>query len=766
MHLADFFNGCRDHTPVVLASQEYTEDDVSILRNRIPIAVGGGLPKGTEINGVKLVKGPEDRSLCEHVLENTATILAQEPIRYLEKGLPPSNYLNRLVFFVKDASPDSLMAVVLLLVGLSEVEQNDILLQWVESITSWDLGIMPANPYKAWPALASALSHSRFSKRGEGRGAMGEYQLAWNRSFEFLYSSVQKGYHPEELPLPRTRLEVDAVSSMRRMEQLYDEILGQAKILQLSVPLRDTPGRRVMVDALCFIEDEPSDAAKVFGRVDSCRAPGGRGFALSVSYRPGGAPWNKFTISSDPNAALDLTSLWEALERKETDKWRDATGWIFRKADKNTETSDSFNDTRPRSFGLLEDLDQLSDRSGEARPLANVCNIWADPWFLFPDASLIGCPGKDSKGDLTDGSRLVWQEVIDILWEEYNPLRGIKINTFTWHDRSGIVNTTLFDAQPIQFPTTPDESSKFEEPYFRYLDWSPIYKLEENRQTPSISMSTTNTSLFAALANRGKSTSHTSIRLKELPPAAACKLIVLNGGFAILGNKGCIVVDDWHDQSLDRNEFFNMFEMAYVWARKCAGHLKAIEEINQSLSKWEEISKSDANIHRIIGNNVKLRSQFITDQEKFASSHIQDNNARIVYEVLLGFWGLSLRASHISQSYADFEQSIKSLQEVRSGWLLRQITIIGLPATVASGICKPAQLSFNSFLLWLGFQLPLTKETFEGVFVLGEFLSWVIIMLLGMGLITFIDRNRNPKVKLPSIITQGRFYSCQTPGER
>lgn len=743
MKFREFIEAMNNQIPLVVSSKEYSKNIDLLINNRFSIGVGIGYPAELGAKGLRFTKSSDSRSISESIYADNQSKFEESRSVYALKNLTPFQLIEKIVFYVKDASPDCLLAVLIIVAKLCEVEEMKQLEKWVEVVTTWDEGIMPDDPFKSWPALASALSHSKFlTKKYTEQSDYDRQQLAWSQSFQFLVKSIFLECDPENMSLAPSSITVNARTALRRIEQLYEDICGHAKKMQLSVPLRDSSGRCMMVDTICYVEDESSDAVKVFGRVDLERSPSHRGFALAVSYRPEADSWNKFTIHADPRLSLDLSALWEALEFRETEMWRDENLFITRPASSDAPRTNEFIDVHPRSFNKKDDLDKLALRIGTARQMSNVLNIWPNPWYINHNASLIASPGIDGEGNFADSSKLDWRDIVETIWEVYNPLSSIEINSYYGSNINEYKKVKLTDAEPIRL--SPELSRNG--PVFRYLDWPTN---TEKQQPRSISLNDTTISIFAALASRRIEAPNGKISLAELPPCGASKLVMLNGGFAVLSFDGCTVVDDWHDQELRRDEMFKMFEITSKWYMECTIHLNHIRNMNEKFKDRND-SKPDARIYNLIGECIEKSSHFIAEKEKADSSHFQDDNTRILYESLTNFLGVSRRASHIEQSYKQFEQSLKSFQEVRVARLLKSINIIGVPAGVAASICKPVADFANEVLLTLGLMI-VSEKNIDGWLGLGQILSWAFCTAVFVTIMHFLNSRLDTNVDLNKV---------------
>ncbi|MCI0148161.1 hypothetical protein KNO81_19930 [Paraburkholderia sediminicola] len=754
MNIAPFLEAIKNRRPRVIAVYASESEAREALGGRVAVSLGAGFPRDSSITGVELNKGPEDDSLCRVVALQAPTMLAQPPLEVLT-GRSPADVLDAMVFFVKDASPDSLLAALLLVAHLAGVADAIACFEpWLDSATNWDQGYMPEQPFRSWPALASALSHARFpapSAQGSTTAAglsSFSFQLAWDRSFAFLIQSLMAGAKPEEMPQTLHWAGSPATIALRRLQQVYEHTLTHATMLQLSVPLTDAPGRRVMVDALVYVEDEPSDAVKVFGRMDARRASGGRGFRLAAAYRPTAADWNRFTIHADPTEGLDLTALWVELERRETEAYRQRdSGLIARTADKAAPSEAEFVAGKVDGLSFLpkgvigpnsfesRDLDRLSDKSGKARVLATVNNIWRNPWFLFKDASLIGSPGKDERNAVAGPTLLNWEQVVDSLWVVFNPLSGIRVEAL----RGPEEGTPPIEVNLLEAPAM-DLGLAKSGPIFRYLDWPK--GAAKSTQTRGIVLDDLNTRIIAALAEQPARPA--PITLSNLPPRAECRLVSLSGGFAVVSNGGCVVVDDWHDMRLGASEMVKALRRAGKWKAELDGHVEDLTRFNDKMPSLTRGDSQPGNAYTLIGEVALARSR-LASLRVIAASSLNDANARLLDQELKSFWGLAEREAYVAQGYDQIETSVKALQDARSARLLKYLGIYGFPAFISVNFSKPLANFINAYCVSRGW-VWLTKPSplYDALGMVGEAVSWLACTALLAWLLSWLYRKWDP----------------------
>ena len=603
-------------------------------QGRTIVALGCGLPQADAI-GLQLEKESSGDGSPRALCESWVGLCSQGVPPVLAAAADPSldAVLDRVVFWFKDASPDAVLTALLVLARLSGVPATAFPLAWLDNVASWDRGRMPQEPEQSWSALASAWAHALFPEPTDDHAPTAQrFAETWCRVLAFAAASVAADVKPESLPQTLPGEGPAARAALRRMRQVYDATVRAGTVLQLAVPLRGTDGRWVAVDALCFEELEASDAVKVFGRNDRDNSPGKRGFALGISHRPKDKDWNRFTVHSDPDAQLDLTALWAELERLETDAWRDASDTISRPADAAVRTDARFrDDSLPRSY-KTDDIDRMAVLRGEARPLAGVLNCWINPWFLFPDRSLIGSPGKDKQRVDAGPTRLSWQQVIEAVWRCYTPLAAVTVRP---HDGAGRAGDEchLWEVAPIAV----GEAAEAKEVHLRHAVWVPG-SARGSGHAPEV-----NDTLLQALATIAQSdTGGAMPEHAMLVPKGAFEHLVLNGGMAVITERGCLVIDDWRKPALNAAAIVDAMVRArriLLESRELAGHFKGLsQQVSEALrSRRRLFGRAPYEVLRNLADG-RFRIATIAAERDADMLAIHDSNAALLYRRLSEYW--------------------------------------------------------------------------------------------------------------------------------
>ncbi|MBL8425441.1 MAG: hypothetical protein JNK06_18405 [Candidatus Accumulibacter phosphatis] len=653
-----------------------------------------------------LLEGDGDHSsISESFLRTPETALPAE--LQSAGGDALSRGPQHLAFFVQDASPDSVFTVLLLLARQAGVQDADALRRWLDEISAWNSGAMPEEPEHSWPALASCLAHALFpnSRRPDDRPTAADlagFDRSWRSVFQFLLDTLVDEHDPARMPRYLRGHGRAAAAALARLRQIYLDCLQHASVLQLSVPLRAAAGRRVVVDTLLCVEHEASDALKLFGRGDRENPPGHRGFGLAVSYRPNAEDWNRFTIHGDPALGLDLSGLWVKLESLETEAWRGEGGQIDRPAG----TIMGPNGSVPASFSQA-DLAQLARAGGRARPLAGVRNCWVNPWYIGAEASLIGSPGKDIDGVEAGATRLSWKEVADAVWTTFMPMAELQLVTL-FSRPSGEVEEAPAQRLLDTAACHRADATSQEGPSFRYLRW-PRDAQRADQAADTADLSETALRLLATVAQSPSAVGKLSHA--GLVPPDTYRTVQLNGGFAVIADKGCILIDDWRDVGLNAREMFEAMRLA---ADLCAhadehsqiylGNCKELDENSRPRS-----ALLDRPLNRLLIRLAEHRSKLATTTVETFGLQLADSNAEKLYAELVSHWHVRERLALADQGYARLEQTIRALMDSRAALGIKIISFWGLPIAAAGGLTKPVVSALNATLLQAGIHLDVSE---------------------------------------------------------
>ena len=427
----------------------------------------------------------------------------------------PVAVLSSVRLVVEDAGPDSCFALVLFLARLAGVPPEQLPDNWIAYIDAWEQGASPANPLTAHGTLHNALVH--FSIQATPAAA-------WQSGLRLLHEVLANGLSPNSIPpdMGGPWL-VKARAALTYDAQAYEENWRHAQCVQLSVPLAGFPDRRRLIDACLFEETIPVGAMRDFARADRTRSALRGGFPLLAIHRPGiVGSGNDITISVDPAAMLDLRALWRALEAEEDARWAGA-----RPCD------------QPRALGGYPD-----GRREDGTPSPT------QPWYHSPDFTLLGAPKALADG--RPGSRLGWDEVLEILWRLFEPLQDARFHlglAAAGGHASGS-GRPLHDCAPeaMLAAPAPERPAHRDARVHAMPDALPEPRLivarwdRADNAAPAFRITPTLGRRMAHCLARPPG-NHAPIRLTDLPPEGSWDAFDLPGGLAVIGGDGAFLLD-------------------------------------------------------------------------------------------------------------------------------------------------------------------------------------------------------------------------------
>jgi hypothetical protein len=595
-----------------------------------------------------------------------------------QRPLNPGKALESINLVVEDASPDCVLAVLILLLRLADINFSDFPQSWVDAVNGWEETGNTDDPYGSWCVLASALAHRHFPM---GRDIEPETaRLAWNDVLRFAATCLDRRLSPVRIPTMEDSPEWCAArSALDQEKSAYLDWLVHASILQLSLPLRGSSDRRLTVDALLVTEDQFTGAAKVFYRNDRENSPLGQGFAFAAHYRPAlKGTGNDFSISVDPRRGVHLRELWEELEQRETQTWL------------------SVNARRP---------------DGHPRDLGKLANTYDEPWFITPDLTLIGAPRKLEDGRF--GSNLSWNEVRGAIWSTLNPLR----NVYVCQPESNAA-IPLLDLSPDKHLAGTSSGHK------RLL--SSTWPSGNSRVDLPRSFSRA-PSIERTLAGLIKRNYDELIQLDDLPPNGTWDRIALSGGFAIVSDEGALLFDDWTSDHLPLVHMREVFEQASQLDLRLLNLERefvrpAAEGIRKLLTKEHSFSGTS----RFMRWAAKARTELAEMRGSLAIPPASAD-ARLFRDALGRRWALDRRLEALDSEAKAVEESLRSLADLRTARIGRFIATYGFAYYVAGGVASPVARTLFHF--WSR-DRPETDA--PGAMVLFCFTSLLIVLVLLM----------------------------------
>lgn len=343
---------------------------------------------------------PKFGSETEFVLNAPPALLA-EWRSVVGDDASPERFFERFSLVVEDASPDSCFGLLCLLMRLNGISTENIPDQWVSYIDGWERGNVTVgeSAYCAYGPLHNALVHASFNPE-RGQISNDEIAVAWVDGLRLMGDALTSERPPLGLPLSLSSPAFLRARAMLRFEeQEYEENLSDVTLLELSLPIAQTRNRYRLVDAFLSDGIRLSGSLKVFLRNDRSRPYLKNGFTV-MAIHPG--PGEEMSISLDEQACLDLSELWLKLEQAEDRAW---------------------GQDRPHDSPRKGIVGYPEGRRLDGSPAPN------QPWYDGGDYTLLASPHpvSDKAGHAVAGTKLEWPQVLDLLWQTYQPFRHVSV---------------------------------------------------------------------------------------------------------------------------------------------------------------------------------------------------------------------------------------------------------------------------------------------------------------------------------------------------
>jgi len=595
----------------------------------------------------------------------------------------PESFFARFALVVEDASPDSVLGLIVLLARLNGVPANAVPRAWVGTVAAWEQGqSRVADPFAHWPTLLVALGHGywdselfrqpptdgtaseRAALAHEADAALG---AAWLACLRFTVALLAEDSPPAPIADLSICPEAGRAAAFLRYEaEQYRHALDHADTLQLRLPMQGPGGRWRIVDA-CLIEEQAlTGALKVFLRNDRVHPWLGDGFGLMGLYRPALAGTGAdMTLSVDPALGVHLPELWRALERREDAAWGGQ-----RPCD------------RPR-IGLAGY--PAGRRPDTGAPSPN------QPWWDDRGSyTLIAAPGRLSDG--SPGSRLDWREdVLEALWACYKPSGALRFRCADGavHPFEACIPVPLGATHAAPDGTAPTPAAADRPQHCLALGWPrPQWDSEATASTAANELAlltpTLQRCLIAPIANAGLAPDQRH-RLAHLPDPECFDCIAVAGGVVLVHPNGVVLFDDWHRTPLDQSAIET--EVDQVGARlallaQTGTEAKALlERMDRHLKhrRWAGLAAA-GNLDRLTGIKVALRRGL--DQTAGASA---DPRLATLRASLERRWGIGDRLEQLEYTIDELEHTLRAYAEQRAARLVTFLTVFGFPLVLFAG---------------------------------------------------------------------------------
>ncbi|MEL7452536.1 MAG: hypothetical protein AAGJ50_04100 [Pseudomonadota bacterium] len=658
------------------------------VRRATTTEIENGSPKGNEIvfGGEGRLQGMgigDATEVAEASQLSSAEYAYLVPLVPIEGAMGLADEIARAVgemtIITEDVSPDTVLAFLILLARrLGCLDPSHDLDQWLKSARIWRKdGNARGAPYGDWCALHSAGVHTYFTQ--DPNADLGNvFGAAWLAGLRFLCRALALNCHPTKLPNDPICKEHTAFhAALEREEDLYKDWLTNADRVQLRFPLRDTPSRYRLVDALFLEEGEATGALRVFYRRDFANSFHAHGFDVALTHRSTSPAGYRYVLSADPGAGVTLGPAEAALERAETAAWADIG------------------------------LDRPADGDPDTGP------TWQAPWGRFAgQGDFLPEPEKTNHPDLPAhladaGTLQSWTDIKNAIWRATNPLAAVRVK-MTPH--TPISPTPELKDMPLLSVSPPEDADRIHGKSCLILAWS-----EGEGADTSIMVTPTARRYLAALT-RPASSMLEPMTFQALPPESAFKVVGLDGGFAVISDDGIVLFDDWQANEID-------IPLALAICESCALQDERLRELSLDLTQLQAdfaaavdswpiapmtpkearrqrrrmIRKQSQSqlarlLRRIVALQISLRSLqggFVgSDTEDFDAANRDASAVRLRNQLELS-WRLQERGNTYAKLLEDMQTSVKNLFETRSIEVQRTIFQLGFAITPAAVLSEP-----------------------------------------------------------------------------
>ena len=544
--------------------------------------------------------------------------------------------LERARFVVEDASPDSVLSVILWLSRLEDVPPAQTPARWLTALTAWERdGVAPSVTH-SWAALMSALSHSHFGSRWDGEGLA----PAWEDALRFTVALLRDCADPDKIdPNEIPAILVDpgygrALAFAMNERQDYLQSLARAVRLELIVPMSGAPGRTLLVDAYFATEAAaPSGVKKIFIRTDAENTTLGVGFSLMGLHRPGlEGTGNDMTVSVDPRSGVMLKDLWERLEALEIERWGGA---------------------RPAG----------SPRRIASYPQGGFDQPWWDDHGRY---TLLGAPKR--LDEATRGSKLGWSDVLEATWRCYHPLNGVNVLDIEDPERA-IKPIELCHGRRIQVGEGDAAVTK----WLLAAQWR-----RGEGEAQALRFTETVRRQLAAIVAKAAGGSAPPVALVELPEASDYDFLDVPGGVIIATREGAFLFDDWRDRALPVAVLGDDFAKAAALLSACKGYERELDALTE-----KALARSGGLFHspttEILKRLTELRAAIAQAFQK-ASLADADPVRRAFRAALAERWGLAGKEEQLVGRLKDLQEIVETKATLDTQGMAQLIAFMAIPA--------------------------------------------------------------------------------------
>jgi hypothetical protein len=222
---------------------------------------------------------------------------------------------------------------------------------------------------------------------------------------------------------------------------------------------------------------------------------------------------------------------------------------------------------------------------------------------------------------------------------------------------------------------------------------------------------------FAACAARAPGETG-PVTLKDLPSPESFDFVELPGGFAVVHEKGVLLLDDWRSQELDAKTLQKEFELA---ARRVALLHDVRERVKALLKEVGERAAGGSGRGRgelaLLEDLTALKLQMRTELAETLSKAPAPALRRF-REVLETRWGVGRALEEQYEAMGELETTLRDHSELRTNRMIGVLTLYGFPAVL-----------FAAFFQFIFQDLPFTAQVGVRTLALHGFrVNWVGIL--------------------------------------
>lgn len=651
--------------------------------------------------GVSLEKGARN-NIAGHPHKSVVALANTPDLSLADSSLEGIGSFETLVnafsWKVEDASPDSVTGVFFLALRLAGVEMPERQKsQWILAIEDWEATGIVDDPAVSWPALAAALAHTFFDDAATtSADRVCDYRDAWQAVLWLLVETMQNQWPPSAIPKDAEGTHLGrARAALEEERARYERALSTQQIFQLSIPMMQGRRRR-LVDMLLTEENEFTGAFKVFARNDEKGAPLGRGFSVIVLVRPSlkeTEPKNWLTVSVDVRQSIELSALWKELERQERAAWEHA-GW-----------DRPCPETGGRKLFLIPEDEQPYEQ----------------PWFIDPTGGLVASPDAvhveiSPEGETRKvGSLLTEQQVLNSLFDLYDPLSGVRVRDINGGGRKRIAKVAAKmcgDSKRVLAASWPKDDPL---PH----PGSPI------------AMGGLSPFVVRCLGARTMGFAADEV-IEKAFDLEDVDLITFGSGIAAITEGGAYLIDPGRRRGAQLEEAVALVENLAMLA-------KQLDEIQQSIVDRAQLQVAEANrlasLSDWLGHLrfcVQVNSSLIEIRTNLDTPLKTDEaGLQPLKTALSKKWNIRLRLNELTAELEALQLNARATEELRS---FRSVRLIG---AIATALILADALSGRFAKLLVGWQNPLETNS-AGVAPKVElalfFGIWIVaLVLLGIG---------------------------------